>query len=88
MKKDYKSTQLVNKTLCNLIGHDYHVSKKITSHVKEYTCSRCGKQLTTNSNGQLVELTPKFKEINSILAHIYKSKLNRSKKKIISSSIC
>lgn len=30
--------------------------------------------MTTNSNGTLTELTPKFKEINSALAYMYTKK--------------
>ena len=56
---------------CKLFGHKYEVSKKITYHVKEYKCTKCSRQLTTSGNGQLVELTPKYKEINSILNKIY-----------------
>ena len=78
---------LIPKMYCNLFGHDYQVSKKVTYHVKEYTCSHCKKQLTTNSNGKLTELTPKFKEINAILERIHNSRMLRSKKKMIGSSI-
>ncbi|MEJ6792075.1 MAG: DUF1660 family phage protein [Lacinutrix sp.] len=56
---------------CKIFGHQFEVSKKVTYHVKEYKCDHCSKQLTTNSNGGLVELTPKHKEINSILYRIY-----------------
>lgn len=73
---------------CNVFGHDYEVTKKVTLHVKEYTCKHCKKQLTTNSNGNLIELTPKFKEINAILERIYNSRTERLKKKTITSSIC
>lgn len=78
---------LIPKMYCNLFGHDYQVTKKVTYHVKEYTCSHCKKQLTTNSNGSLIELTPKFKEINAILERIHNSRVLRSKKKTIASSI-
>ena len=78
---------LIPKTYCAIFGHNYQVTKKVTYHVKEYTCSRCKKQLTTNSNGNLIELTPKFKEINAILERIHHSRRLRSKKKIITSSI-
>ncbi|MCB0426877.1 MAG: hypothetical protein KDD16_06155 [Mangrovimonas sp.] len=56
---------------CNLFGHDFEVSKKVTSHVNEYTCKHCKKELTTNGNGYLTELTPKYKEINATLERIY-----------------
>lgn len=75
------------KLYCNIFGHNYEVSKKVTSHVKEYTCTCCKKQLTTNSNGNLTELTPKFKEINSILEEIYTRRMQRSQQKVFSSSI-
>ncbi|TXE08244.1 hypothetical protein ES711_06965 [Gelidibacter salicanalis] len=63
---------------CYLFGHNYKVTKNVTSYVKEYTCGCCKKQLTTNSNGDLTELTPKFKEINSILEEMYSRRLERS----------
>ena len=78
---------LIPKMYCNLFGHDYQITKKVTYHVKEYTCSHCKKQLTTNSNGSLTELTPKFKEINAILERIHNSRILRSKKKTTASSI-
>lgn len=62
---------------CNLFGHKYEVSKQITYHVKEYKCCNCKKQLTTNGNGHLVELTPKYKEINSILSKVHNKRQAR-----------
>lgn len=78
---------LIPKMYCNLFGHDYQVSKKVTYHVKEYTCSHCKKELTTNSNGLLTELTPKFREINAILERIHNARMNRLKDKMSVSSI-
>ena len=76
-----------SKFKCNMFGHNYEVSRKVTSHVKEYKCTCCKKELTTNSNGYLTELTPKFKEINSILERIYNVRMMRSQEKTFSSSI-
>ena len=83
------STQQQNsfKIICDIIGHRYEVSKKVTYHVKEYTCKCCKKQLTTDGNGHLTELTPKFKEINSILEEIYTRRMLRLKSKTLTSSI-
>ena len=67
----------IPKLYCNLFGHDYEVTRKVTYHVKEYTCRHCKRELTTNSNGNLIELTPKFREINSILEKIYMRKALR-----------
>ena len=75
------------KIICDIIGHRYEVSKKVTSHVKEYTCKCCKKQLTTDGNGHLTELTPKFKEINTILEEIYTRRMLRLKTKSLTSSI-
>ena len=75
------------KLYCDFFGHNYKMTKKVTNHVKEYTCSCCKKQLTTNSNGQLTELTPKYQEINSALERIYNNRMLRSKRKILNSSI-
>jgi transposase-like protein len=87
MKKTTNKPSLIPKMYCNLFGHDYKVTKKVTYHVKEYTCSHCQKQLTTNSNGRLTELTPKFKEINAILERIHSSRTQRLKEKTLASSI-
>ncbi|WP_317048170.1 LIM domain-containing protein [Flavivirga eckloniae] len=63
---------------CKVFGHDFQVTRDVTYHVKEYTCKHCKKQLTTNENGYLTELTPKFKEINDLLEHIHMKRHMRS----------
>ncbi len=73
----------MTKIQCKLFGHYYVVSRKVTYHVKEYTCKTCQKQLTTNGNGQLIELSPKFKEINDVLERVHykrKEKIKNSTK--------
>jgi len=77
MKTTTQTTAFIPKLYCNLFGHDYEVTRKVTYHVKEYTCRHCKRELTTNSNGNLIELTPKFREINSILEKIYMRKALR-----------
>ncbi len=62
---------------CKMFGHDFSVTRNVTLHVKEYTCKNCKKELTTNGNGSLTELTPKFKEINDVLERIYQKRLKR-----------
>ncbi|MBT8265724.1 MAG: hypothetical protein KJO41_01545 [Bacteroidia bacterium] len=86
MSKTTKSNP-ISKAYCNVFGHNFEVSKNVTSHVKEYKCKSCKKELTTNSNGRLTELTPKFREINSVLEHIHTSRMMRSKQKSLTSSI-
>lgn len=87
MKITLNKPTLMPKMYCNLFGHDFEVTKDVTYFVKEYTCSHCKKQLTTNGNGNLIELTPKFKEINAILERIHNVRLERSKEKTVLSSI-
>lgn len=62
---------------CSVFGHEYVVTEDITSFVKEYTCKNCKRQVTTDGNGNLTPLTPKFKEINSVLKRIHSNKLKR-----------
>ncbi|KJD35279.1 hypothetical protein PW52_11470 [Tamlana sedimentorum] len=78
---------LLPRIYCNIFGHDYHVTKKVTRHVKEYRCSHCKKELTTNGNGDLTALTPKFKEINEVLEKIHSVRNKRLQDKSITSSI-
>lgn len=87
MKITLNKPTLMPKMYCNLFGHDFEVTKNVTYFVKEYTCSHCKKQLTTNGNGNLIELTPKFKEINAILERIHQVRMERSKDKTVLSSI-
>ncbi len=82
MKTSTTQTNSVSKLYCNIFGHHYDVTKLVTKHVKEYTCKCCKKQLTTNSNGNLTELTPKFQEINSILEYIHTKRKTRLEQKM------
>jgi len=77
MKKNTSKPALLPSLYCNVFGHNYEVTRKVTYYVKEYTCKHCKKELTTNGNGQLTELTPKFKEINSILEYIHNRRMLR-----------
>lgn len=72
----------IARVYCTLFGHNYVTSKKVTHHIKEYTCSHCGEQATTNSKGKLELMTPKLKEINDLLASVHAKKIARNKGKI------
>lgn len=86
MKTTTSSANLFSKLYCSIFGHQYEVTKQVTKHVKEYTCKCCNKQLTTNGNGGLTELTPTFKEINSILENIHARRMSRLKQKMYTST--
>ena len=53
------------------------VSKYVTFHVKEYKCKNCKEQVTTNGNGNLIELTSKYKEINAELEKIHANRIRK-----------
>ena len=64
----------MKKIFCNIFGHHYSVSKRVTSHIKEYKCVHCGKQVTTDVKGNLSILTPELREINDTLEFIHQKK--------------
>ncbi|OUS01486.1 hypothetical protein A9Q86_06825 [Flavobacteriales bacterium 33_180_T64] len=88
MKNTTSKTSNSLRIYCDIFGHNYEMTKKVTSHVKEYTCKCCKRQLTTSGNGKLTELTPKYQEINAILEDIYMRRMSRLKNKTLSLSIC
>jgi DNA-directed RNA polymerase subunit RPC12/RpoP len=64
----------MKKVFCNIFGHHYSVSKKVTQHIKEYKCIHCGKQVTTDVSGNLAILTPELEDINNTLESIYQKR--------------
>jgi len=64
----------MKKVFCNLFGHHYAVSKKVTKHIKEYKCIHCSKQVTTDASGHLSILTPELQAINDTLESIYQKR--------------
>ncbi len=75
---DLKPTSM-KKVFCNLFGHHYSVSKKITLHIKEYKCIHCGRQVTTDVSGNLSALTPELQDINNTLEVIYQKRHSAAK---------
>lgn len=68
---------------CSIFGHQFVVSKRVTLHVKEYKCRQCNFQMTTDGKGKLTPLTPKFKEINSVLERIHLKRMLKKRKDLI-----
>lgn len=85
--RNTQKTNFTAKLFCSVFGHNYFLSKKVTYHVKEFTCKSCQKQVTTDVNGNLIDLTPKFQEINSVLERIHNKRKVRLKEKQHVSSI-
>lgn len=79
--------QYCKKLPCVLLGHKLYVSKTITAHIKEYTCKRCHRELTTTLDGGLTRLTTREKERNKMLSKMYTTKLSREKKRLIYSAV-
>ncbi len=65
---------------CSLFGHDYIVSRNVTYHVKEYQCKNCKTEMTIDGDGKFIPLTPKFKEINSVLHRVHNKRLEKGQK--------
>nr|WP_242203861.1 hypothetical protein [Aestuariivivens insulae] len=62
---------------CSLFGHEFQITKHVTRHVKEFKCRYCNKHFTTDQSGNITTLTPKHREINSVLEKIHHKKLKR-----------
>lgn len=60
--------------VCKILGHRFRTTKKITSHVEEYRCTRCNCELTVDDKGKLTNLTEERKEINETLALFYEKR--------------
>jgi transposase-like protein len=69
-----KTTFSLGKVYCNIFGHRYRVTKKITSHVKEYQCMLCNCEATNDDKGKITSLTPQLKDINQTLISFHKKK--------------
>ena len=67
----------IGRIYCSIFGHDFHLSQKVTGHIKEYKCSHCNQEATTNVRGRLELMTPKLKEINALLTKVYAKKMAR-----------
>jgi len=65
--------------ICAIFGHQYRVSREITDHVKEYSCTYCDRQLTTDADGAISELTEEKQRINEKLREVYGSRRHRRK---------
>ncbi len=72
-----KSPFSFSGVVCNVLGHDYEISRKITNHISEYKCTRCGKEVTENFSGRLENLTFKTKKVNTSLALFHEKKMRR-----------
>ncbi|MEK6152757.1 hypothetical protein WIW50_05835 [Flavobacteriaceae bacterium 3-367] len=75
MKKAFSNYGIkLSSVFCNLFGHHYAVSKKVTLHIKEYKCIHCNKQVTTDVSGSLSALTPELQDINDTLENLYQKR--------------
>ncbi|PQJ20102.1 MULTISPECIES: hypothetical protein [Nonlabens] len=71
MSKKFSSKSL----LCSITGHKYRVSKEITEHVKEYTCCKCNKKMTSTIYGQLLPLNDQYSRLNRALSSLQQAKV-------------
>ena len=66
---------------CHIFGHHYTVSKRVTKHITEYKCLHCKKEVTTDENGNLSNLTPVMRDINKTLEEMYLKRNRRAAKR-------
>ncbi len=83
MEKTTPEGNKLTGIFCQMFGHHYTVSKRVTKHIKEYKCLHCQKQVTTDERGKLTVLTPKMRDINKTLEDMYQKRNRRSSKRIV-----
>jgi len=83
MEKTTPEGNKLTGIFCQMFGHHYTVSKRVTKHIKEYKCLHCQKQVTTDERGKLSVLTPKMRDINKTLEDMYQKRNRRSSKRIV-----
>lgn len=71
----------LSSVFCQIFGHQFTISRKVTQHITEYECVHCKKQMTTNEYGELSELTTELEAINNTLQDMWR---RRSKKRMTS----
>lgn len=71
--KTYTNNNSVSPTsvICSILGHKYRSTRKITNHFSEYQCHCCRKQMTEDTRGRLISLTPELRDINKTLNMIF-----------------
>jgi hypothetical protein len=69
-----KEINLSRKFLCSFFGHKIVTTRNVTNHFKEYKCSCCGLELTTDLKGHKTFLTPELKDINETLMSLYEKR--------------
>ena len=69
----------ISSIFCLVKGHRFKVSKKVTKHIKEYSCSCCGLEVCVDPGGKVIVLTPRLKNIHSGLANDILKRRNRKK---------
>lgn len=69
-----RERNLSSKILCSFFGHKIITTRNVTNHFREYKCSVCGLELTTDLKGHKTFLTPELKDINEALINLYQKR--------------
>ena len=67
---------MASELFCSVFGHNYVLTPQLNDY---YTCKCCNKEFKMNEEGELVVLSPKQKEINSLLI-LLSTKKRKSKR--------
>ncbi len=71
MNTNSPKSSAIGKLRCKVTGHRFVITHRITDSVNEYQCAHCKEEFSTNSNGKLVRLTQKTREINACLGDFF-----------------
>jgi DNA-directed RNA polymerase subunit RPC12/RpoP len=66
-----REANLSSKIMCSFFGHKIITTRNVTDYFREYKCSTCGLELTNDTHGHKIFLTPKLKDINESLINLY-----------------
>ena len=70
--------KLREKLICQTFGHRYRVSRAVTHSIKEYECKCCKHEITIDIKGNITPLTENARNLNAVLARMYKVKRKRA----------
>ena len=63
-------TNLTTELYCSAFGHNYFRLDKANHEHADYICKCCKKQFVSNAEGDIIDISSKLNEIQSILKYL------------------
>lgn len=57
---------------CDTFGHNYTLSKKVSSNINQFTCKVCNLNAVIDKNGDLIENKHRLSRMDSIFNALFK----------------